>query len=115
MKMFSEIGVGSKTGLITIVDDDTLSEENLNRMCLATKQDICKSKSELLADRSKNINKSMNLQCVNQKIISKTENLPHLAWKEQGMIVSVVDTFSARNVLDALSTKYKKILLNGGS
>ena len=62
------MNLATNGGKLTIVDEDSLNEFNLNRMCLVSKSDINKNKAYLLALRAKEINSNMNVAALNERV-----------------------------------------------
>ncbi|MGN0091572.1 MAG: ThiF family adenylyltransferase, partial [Alistipes sp.] len=64
----AEMIVRSGVGRMTIADSDTVSESNINRQLIALHSTVGRSKTELLAERLKDINPDLELRSVDAYI-----------------------------------------------
>lgn len=65
--MFIEMNLG-KEGELTIVDDDILSDYNLNRMCLTSQSEIGKGKAQILAQKCNQVNRNIRPKIIEERI-----------------------------------------------
>lgn len=84
-------GVGS----ISIVDNDTISETNLNRQIIADTKTLGKSKVEVMAARALRINPECNIK--KYDIFATAENIPEvIASASPGLIIDAIDTVTSK-------------------
>ena len=65
----SEAVARAGVGNITLVDNDTVAETNLNRQIVALKSTIGSMKTQVMADRIKEINPSCNVKTINEFVL----------------------------------------------
>jgi len=88
--------VRSGIGHILLLDADTISETNLNRQLMATRDTIGQSKVEVLKQRALSINPNLAISTFSvfiteENIASYLDTIPNLSY-----IVDAVDTISAK-------------------
>ena len=95
-EMLCRAGVGN----LVLIDSDTVGESNLNRQLIALNSTICKLKTDVLAERLKDINPAVNLVVVPEYV--EEENLPRI-FETAGKLDYVVDA------IDTLAPKISLI------
>ena len=91
----AEMIVRSGVGRMTIADSDTVSESNINRQLIALHSTVGRSKTELLAERLKDINPDLELRSVDAYI--KDEMTDVLLDSERfDYVVDAIDTLSPK-------------------
>lgn len=95
-EMLCRAGVGN----LVLIDSDTVGESNLNRQLIALNSTIGKLKTDVLAERLKDINPAVNLVVVPEYV--EEENLPHI-FETAGKLDYVVDA------IDTLAPKISLI------
>lgn len=83
-------GVGS----ITLVDNDKISLTNLNRQLVALNSTLGKVKTEVMAERIKDINPECDVKCVNEFILY--DNINDVIDRKFDYCVDAVDTVTAK-------------------
>ena len=95
-EMLCRAGVGN----LVLIDSDTVGESNLNRQLIALNSTIGKLKTDVLAERLKDINPAVNLVVVTEYV--EEENLPRI-FETAGKLDYVVDA------IDTLAPKISLI------
>ena len=94
----AEMLVRSGIGKMTIADSDTVSESNINRQLIALHSTVGRVKTEVLAERLKDINPNLNLTVVPEYIKDeKTDEILNSAHFDY--IVDAIDTLSPKLAL----------------
>ena len=93
-EMIARAGVGK----MTIADADTVSESNINRQLIALHSTIGMDKSELMAQRLRDINPEIELQVIN-RFIKDDETDALLDSQEFDYVVDAIDTLSPKLAL----------------
>ena len=83
-EMLCRAGIGN----LVLIDSDTVGESNLNRQLIALNSTIGKLKTDVLAERLKDINPAVNLVVVPEYV--EEENLPRI-FETAGKLDYVVD------------------------
>lgn len=81
-------------GNITLVDNDCVSVTNINRQIIALNSTIGKMKTEVMADRIKDINNKCNVKCVNEFILY--DNINKVLNEKYDYCIDAVDTVTAK-------------------
>lgn len=96
-EMLARAGIGR----LIIVDNDIVSETNINRQLLAMTSTVGRAKSEVLKERLTDINPSIEVICVNEYL--NEENIPVLLGAESvgkiDFLVDAIDTLSPKIAL----------------
>jgi tRNA A37 threonylcarbamoyladenosine dehydratase len=95
-EMLCRAGIGN----LVLIDSDTVGESNLNRQLIALNSTIGKLKTDVLAERLKDINPAVNLVVVPEYV--EEENLPRI-FETAGKLDYVVDA------IDTLAPKISLI------
>ncbi len=94
----AEMLVRSGIGKMTIADSDVVGESNINRQLIALHSTIGRPKSEVLAERLRDINPALDLRVVNDYI--KDEKTDLLLDSERfDYVVDAIDTLSPKLAL----------------
>lgn len=93
-EMIARAGVGR----MTIADADVVSESNINRQLIALRSTIGREKSELMAERLRDINPDIELTVVN-RFIKDDETDALLDSSQFNYIVDAIDTLSPKLAL----------------
>ena len=94
----AEMIARSGVGRMTIADADTVSPTNINRQLIALHSTIGKEKSELMADRLRDINPEIELTVVN-RFIKDDETDALLDSDKFDYVVDAIDTLSPKLAL----------------
>ena len=104
--LFGLGGVGSYTaealaragvGALTLVDDDTVSETNLNRQLVALRSTVGKNKAQVAADRIRDIDPDCRVTVVPMFYMPETaDRLPFDGPVRYDYIVDAIDTVTAK-------------------
>lgn len=94
----AEMIARSGVGRMTIADADTVSPTNINRQLIALHSTIGKEKSELMADRLRDINPKIELTVVN-RFIKDDETDTLLDSDRFDYVVDAIDTLSPKLAL----------------
>jgi tRNA A37 threonylcarbamoyladenosine dehydratase len=94
----AEMLVRAGVGAMTIADSDSVSESNINRQLIALHSTVGRVKTEVLAERLKDINPELNLTIVSEYIKDeKTDEI--LDSTHFDYIVDAIDTLSPKLAL----------------
>ena len=99
-------GVGS----ITVVDGDVASETNRNRQLIALNSAINKPKSDLMAERIKDINPNCNVTAIN--LFYSAETMNEIDLSEFDYIADCIDTVTSKLLLIAESSKANRPIIS---
>lgn len=90
-------------GHITIADADTVAVSNINRQLMATYTSVGRPKTEVLAERLLDINPSLDLSIINDRITA--ENIASMELGSYGYVIDAIDSLAdkAALILDATS------------
>lgn len=101
--IFGVGGVGSFTaeavaragvGSITLVDNDTVALTNINRQIIALNSTVGRMKTEVMAERIRDINPECSVKCINEFILY--ENINSVLSEKYDYCVDAVDTVTAK-------------------
>lgn len=81
-------------GNITLVDNDDVSLTNINRQLIALNSTVGRKKTEVMAERIKDINPKCNVKCINEFILY--DNINSVLNKCYDYCVDAVDTVTAK-------------------
>lgn len=81
-------------GKITLVDNDTVSFTNINRQIIALNSTVGRMKTEVMAERIRDINTECNVICVNEFILY--DNINDVLNEKFDYCVDAVDTVTAK-------------------
>lgn len=81
-------------GEITIVDNDTVNESNLNRQIIALTSTIGRKKVDVMRERLLDINPSLKINCYDCFYLPETES--EFDFSEYDYVIDAVDTVTAK-------------------
>ena len=84
----------SGVGNLTLVDNDVISESNINRQIIALEQTVGKYKTDVCAERVLSINPDINV--TKKQMFFLPENAQNIDFTEFDYIVDAIDTVSAK-------------------
>lgn len=90
----SEAVARAGVGSITLVDNDTVAETNLNRQIVALRSTIGSMKTQVMADRIKEINPDCNVKTINEFVLY--DNIDDILTDEYNYVADAVDTVTAK-------------------
>ncbi|MDA3817881.1 MAG: HesA/MoeB/ThiF family protein [Prolixibacteraceae bacterium] len=97
-------------GTIGIVDNDTVSETNLQRQVLYSTQDIDQPKAEIAGNKLLKLNPYCTIHCYKERLDEK--NASEIVGNYD-LVVDCTDNFTSRYLLDDVCEKLKKPLIYG--
>ncbi|MHA1147630.1 MAG: ThiF family adenylyltransferase [Promethearchaeota archaeon] len=106
-KDFALMGVGK----LILIDMDTIETSNLSRQMLFKPGDEGRYKSEVAAERLKEMNRFLNVDFYTVKL----QNLPVSVYEESDVIIMALDNFNARMDLNKICLRLKKPIVEGGT
>ena len=117
LKMFALMGVASdESGLITVTDDDSIENSNLNRQFLFRKHHLGSFKSQIAVEAAKEFNPSIHAKALTSRVGSKTENVfTDQFFDSLDLIVNAVDNVQAREYVDSKAVLHSKWLFEAGT
>ena len=117
LKMFSLLGLGcGDNGLITITDDDSIENSNLNRQFLFRKKHIGQFKSQVAAEVASENNPSLKTKALTNRVGIPSENIfSDPFFDSLTFIVNAVDNVKARLYMDGKAVLHKKWLFESGT
>lgn len=106
--------VRSGVGRIAVVDNDTVSESNLNRQIIATRETIGKLKVDVIEKRAKEINPDVIFKKYNMFYLPDTADKIDL--KEFDYVVDAVDTVTAKlEIIERAKRENVKVISSMGT
>lgn len=99
--------VRTGVGKLTIIDNDTISETNINRQIIASTKTIGKLKIDVMEERIKDINPDVIIKKL--QLFLTEENIKQLDIKNYDYVIDAIDTVSSKL---ALIEKCKKVNIN---
>ena len=96
--------VRAGVGKLTVIDNDTVSETNINRQLIADTTTIGKYKAEVAVDRARKINPSVDARALNL-FVTKENASEVLAGVDADYIVDAIDTVSAKLAIIEYATE----------
>lgn len=104
--------VASGVGNITLVDDDTVDSSNLQRQILYREADIGSSKAEQAAAGLTQLNSSININALRQRLTA--EDLNELV-PQYSLVLDCTDNLASRNAINAACVRAKVPLVSGAA
>lgn len=103
-------------GKLTITDDDVIEKSNLSRQFLFRDWNIGQAKSTVAASAATKINPSFQIEALQSRASSDTENIfDDNFWENQGVVISALDNVNARLYIDSKCVYFQKPLLESGT
>ena len=96
--------VRAGVGKITVVDNDTVSESNINRQLIADTSTVGKYKAEVAVERAKRINPEINAVAINT-FVTRENAREVLDSIDADYIVDAIDTVSAKLAIIEYATE----------
>lgn len=84
-------------GKVSIVDFDTVDVTNINRQIIALQSTIGRLKTEVMAERIKDINSDIDVKVISEKL--NTENIDEFSLEEYDYIIDAIDDVKAKLML----------------
>ncbi|HAG03863.1 MAG TPA: tRNA threonylcarbamoyladenosine dehydratase [Lachnospiraceae bacterium] len=84
----------SGVGHLTLVDNDKVSVSNINRQLVALTSTVGKYKTEVCAQRLRDINSEMDVKCINTFFLP--ENADTFDFSEYDYVIDAIDTVTAK-------------------
>ena len=81
-------------GALDLIDNDTVSESNINRQIIALTSTVGKLKTEVMRERILDINPKAKVNCVNKFVLP--ENIDEFCFESYDYIVDAIDTVSGK-------------------
>lgn len=107
--------VRAGVGKITVIDNDTVSETNINRQLIADTTTVGKYKAEVAVEKAKRINPGIEAKAVNA-FVTKENARELLEAIEADYIVDAIDTVSAKlAIIEYAAEKNVKIISSMGT
>ncbi|KAL0482023.1 ubiquitin-activating enzyme E1 [Acrasis kona] len=117
IKSFAMMGIGcGPQGKVFITDMDNIEISNLNRQFLFRKKHVGKLKSTVAAEVAKEMNHSLNVIALQDKVAPQTEDVfDDDFWENLNLITNALDNVQARLYVDQRCVYYRKPLLEAGT
>jgi ubiquitin-activating enzyme E1 len=117
IKSFAMMGIGcGNEGKVFITDMDNIELSNLNRQFLFRKRHVGKLKSTVAAEVAKEMNVSLNIVALQEKVAPATEDVfDDKFWENLDVITNALDNIQARLYVDGRCVYYRKPLLEAGT
>jgi len=106
-KDFALMGIGK----LILVDLDTIETSNLSRQMLFKPGDEGRPKSEVAAERLKEMNPYLKIDSYFEKL----QKLPMSVYEESDIVVAALDNFNARLDLNKICLRLKKPMVEGAT
>ncbi len=104
----------SGIGHLSLVDLDDICVSNSNRQLHTLASTIGRSKTQVMADRLRDINPELEVRCVEDFI--STDNIPEIVTKQIDVVVDAIDSVISKAALIAWCKRRKiKIIVCGGA
>lgn len=81
-------------GAIDLIDNDTVSESNINRQIIALSSTVGKDKTEVMRQRILDINCKAEVRCINKFVLP--ENIDEFDFSVYSYVVDAIDTVSGK-------------------
>ena len=81
-------------GRFDLIDNDTVSESNINRQIIALTSTVGKDKTQLMKERILDINPDAKVNCINKFVLP--ENIDEFDFSAYDYIVDAIDTVSGK-------------------
>jgi len=116
IKNFTMTGFGSKDSKLIVTDMDTIEKSNLNRQFLFRNSDIGELKSKIAAREASKMNKDVNIEWMQEKICSETEETFDKEFFDKiDGISNALDNIKARLYVDQRCLFFNKPLFESGT
>ncbi len=81
-------------GAIDLIDNDVVSESNINRQIIALSSTVGKLKTEVMRQRILDINSEAEIRCINKFVLS--DNIDEFDFSAYDYVVDAIDTVSGK-------------------
>jgi len=98
-------------GQLGLIDDDVVSESNLNRQILYNKSDIGFSKPQLASRRVKDLNPDVAIRIYNERLI---EHNASRIIMDYDVVIDATDNFQSKFLLNDICCTHQKTLIHAG-
>ena len=117
LKNFAMMGASSAdNSKFVVTDNDNIEISNLSRQFLFKKNDVTKPKSEIAKISTKKMNPNFNVESMENKVCSETENIFNEDfWENQSFIIFAVDSVDARKYIDTKIISHEKCAIDSGT
>jgi ubiquitin-activating enzyme E1 len=103
-------------GKLTVTDDDVIEKSNLSRQFLFRDWNIGQAKSTVAATAAASINPQLNIEALQNRVSSETENVFHdTFWENLSVVINALDNVNARLYVDQRCLYFQKPLLESGT
>ncbi|XP_061349995.1 ubiquitin-activating enzyme E1 1 [Gastrolobium bilobum] len=109
------VSCGSQ-GKLTITDDDIIEKSNLSRQFLFRDWNIGQAKSTVAASAAASINPGFNIEALQNRVGTETENVfDDTFWENLSVVINALDNVNARLYVDQRCLYFQKPLLESGT
>ncbi|XP_059175412.1 ubiquitin-like modifier-activating enzyme 6 [Physella acuta] len=117
LKNFALLGVGTRSGKLTITDNDLIEKSNLNRQFLFRPCHIQKPKSVTAKQAALEINKDLQIEAHQHRVGPHTEETVYTDafFESQDIIVNALDNVEARRYMDGRCVTNQRPLMESGT
>ncbi|KAK7305452.1 hypothetical protein VNO77_43358 [Canavalia gladiata] len=117
LKNLALMGVScGNQGKLTITDDDVIEKSNLSRQFLFRDWNIGQAKSTVAASAAASINPSFNIEALQNRVGTETENVFNdTFWENLSVVINALDNVNARLYVDQRCLYFQKPLLESGT
>uniref|UniRef100_A0A1Y1K0A8 E1 ubiquitin-activating enzyme n=1 Tax=Photinus pyralis TaxID=7054 RepID=A0A1Y1K0A8_PHOPY len=116
LKNFAMMGLGAKSGMITVTDMDLIEKSNLNRQFLFRPHDVQCAKASTAAKAIKVMNPNVNIVAHENRVGPDTEAIYDDTFFESlDGVANALDNVDARIYMDRRCVYYRKPLLESGT
>ncbi|KAL5814853.1 hypothetical protein ACOSQ4_025494 [Xanthoceras sorbifolium] len=103
-------------GKLTITDDDVIEKSNLSRQFLFRDWNIGQAKSTVAASAAASINPQLNIEALQNRVGTETENVfDDTFWENLTVVINALDNVNARLYVDQRCLYFQKPLLESGT
>ncbi|XP_062172373.1 ubiquitin-activating enzyme E1 1 isoform X2 [Alnus glutinosa] len=103
-------------GKLTITDDDVIEKSNLSRQFLFRDWNIGQAKSTVAASAASSINPRLNIEALQNRVGTETENVfDDTFWENLSVVINALDNVNARLYVDQRCLYFQKPLLESGT
>ncbi|KAK2376518.1 ubiquitin-activating enzyme E1 [Trifolium repens] len=103
-------------GKLTVTDDDVIEKSNLSRQFLFRDWNIGQAKSTVAASAAASINPRLNIEALQNRVGTETENVfRDTFWENLSVVINALDNVNARLYVDQRCLYFQKPLLESGT
>lgn len=101
-------------GRLDLIDNDTVSESNINRQIIALTSTVGMSKTQVMKERILDINPYAEVECINKFVLN--ENIDEFDFSDYDYIVDAIDTVSGKlAIIEKAYALDKKVISSMGT